>query len=164
MSVQRLMMPICALIGAAGLFMFGRHVWNASVPQPEPPGITVRSEILTIYAPKALIGFAKAHPEITTNDELVRLIREAKLNVWFATVARRHQANGFFTDVSIWYRPGERPECFDDAKAVLRTLAGDRRGPGIMVYTNARTEVIEDAMMEMEPADGLRQLLTQGKP
>jgi len=24
--------------------------------------------------------------------------------------------------------------------------------------------VIEDAMMEMEPADGLRQLLTQGKP
>jgi hypothetical protein len=164
MSVQRLMMPICALIGAAGLFMFGRHVWNASVPQPEPPGITVRSEILTIYAPKALIGFAKAHPEITTNDELVRLIREAKLNVWFATVARLHQANGFFTDVSIWYRPGERPECFDDAKAVLRTLAGDRRGPGIMVYTNARTEVIEDAMMEMEPADGLRQLLTQGKP
>jgi hypothetical protein len=164
MSVQRLMMPICALIGAAGLFMFGRHVWNASVPQPEPPGITVRSEILTIYAPKALIGFAKAHPEITTNDELVRLIREAKLNVWFATVARLHQANGFFTDVPIWYRPGERPECFDDAKAVLRTLAGDRRGPGIMVYTNARTEVIEDAMMEMEPADGLRQLLTQGKP
>jgi hypothetical protein len=94
----------------------------------------------------------------------VRLIRAAKLNVWFATVARLHQANGFFTSVPIWYRPGERPECFDDAKAVLRMLAGDCPWPCIMAYTNARTEVIDDAMMEMEPVDGLKQLLTQGKP
>jgi hypothetical protein len=160
MHVQRLMMPICALIGAAGLFLFGRHVWTASAPQPEPSGIADSSEILTVYAPQALIEFAKAHPEIATNDELVRLIREAKLNVWFATVARLHQANGFFTDIPIWYRPGERPECFDDAKAALRMLAGDRRGAGIVAYTNARTEVIDDAMMKIEPAEGLRQLLT----
>jgi hypothetical protein len=80
--------------------------------------------------------------------------------VWFATVARNHQANGNFSDIPIWYRPGERPECFDDAKAALRMLAGDRRGPGIMAYTNARTEVIDDAMMKIEPAEGLRQLPT----
>ncbi len=141
--------------------LFGRHVWNASVPQPEPPGITVRSEMLTIYAPKALIDFAKAHAEIAPNDELVRLIREAKLNVWFATFARLHQVSGFFTDVPIWYRPGERPECFDNAKAVLLMLAGNRPGPGTVAYRNAKTEVIEDVMMEMEPVDGLRQLLTR---
>ena len=129
MRVERLIMALCTLMGAAGLSLFGRHVWNAGAPQTEPSGITIRSEILTIYAPKALIDFAKAHPEITTNDELVRLIREAKLNVWFATVGRNHQANGFFTDVPIWYRPGERPECFDNAKAVLLTLAGNRPGP-----------------------------------
>jgi hypothetical protein len=160
MRAERLITTLCALMGAAGLFLFARHVWNASAPPSEPSGIAIRSEILTIYAPNALIDFANAHPEITTNDELVRLIREAKLNVWFATVARLHQANGFFTDVPIWYRPGERPECFDDAKAALRMLAGDRRGPGIMAYTNARTEVIDDAMMKIEPAEGLRQLLT----
>jgi hypothetical protein len=159
MRVERLIMALCALLGVAGLFLFARHVWNASVPQPEPPGFTVRSEILTIYAPKALIDFAKAHAEITTNDELVRLIREAKLNVWFTTVARLHQANGFFTDIPISYRPGERPECFDKTKAVLLTLAGNRPGPGTEAYRNAMIEVIEDAMMEMEPAEGLRQLL-----
>ena len=141
--------------------LFARHVWNAGAPQTESSGIAVKSEILTIYAPKALIDFAKAHAEITTNDELVRLIREAKLNVWFATVTRLHQANGFFTDVPIWYRPGERPECFDNAKAVLLTLAGNRPGSGTVDYTNANTEVIEDGMIEMEPADGLRQLLTR---
>jgi hypothetical protein len=152
-------MALCTLMGAAGLFSFGRHVWNASAPQREPPGITVRSEIVTIYAPKALVDFAKAHPETTTNDELVRLIREAKLDVWFATVTRQHQTNGIFTDVPIWYRPGERPECFYNAKAALRMLAGDRPGPGIFDYTNARTEVIDDAMMELEPVEGVRQLL-----
>jgi hypothetical protein len=164
MRVERLIMALCALIGTAGLFSFGRHVWNSSAPQTERSGITVRSEILIIYAPKALIDVAKAHAEITTNDELVRLIREAMLNVWFATVTRLHQANGFFTDIPIWYRPGQRPERSDNAKAALRMLAGDRRGHGILAYTNARTEVIDDAMMEMDPAEGLRQLLTQGKP
>ncbi len=159
MRVERLIMALCALLGGAGLFLFARHVWNASAPQREPPGITVRSEILTIYAPEALIDFAKAHPEITTNDELVRLIRQAKLNVWFAIVVRNHQANGNFTDVAISYRPGERPECFDDAKAVLLKVTGNRPGPCTMAYRNAKIEVIEDAMMEMEPVDGLRQLL-----
>ena len=91
----------------------------------------------------------------------MRLIREAKLNVWFAIVARNHQANGNFTDVAISYRPGERPECFDNTKAVLLTLAGNRPGPGTVAFTKAKTEVIEDAMMEMEPVDGLRQLLTR---
>jgi hypothetical protein len=100
MRVERLIMTLCTLMGAASLFLFARHVWNASAPQSEPSGITIRSEILTIYAPKALIDFAKAHPEISTNDELVRLIREAKLNVWFASVARLHQANGNLADVS----------------------------------------------------------------
>jgi hypothetical protein len=159
MRVERLILALCTLMGAAGLFLFGRHVWNASAPQTKPSGITVRTEILTIYAPKALINFAKAHPEVPTNDELVRLIRQAKLNVWFAIDGRNHQANANFTDIAICYRPGERPECFEDAKAALRMLAGDRRGPGTVADTNARTEVIDDAMMEMEPVDGLRQLL-----
>jgi hypothetical protein len=154
-------MALCALIGAAGLFLFGRHVWNASAPQTEPSGITITSEILIIYAPKALIDFAKAHPETPTNDDLVRLIREAKLNVWFAIVDRHHQANGNFADVAISYRPGEKPECFDHVKAVLLTLAGHRPRPGTVDYTNATIEVIDDAMMEMEPMAGLRQLLTR---
>ena len=161
MRLERLIMALCALMGAADLFLFGRHVWNASAPQTEKSDITVRSEILTIYAPKALIDFAHAHPEITTNDELVGLIREAKLNVWLAIIARNHQASGNFADVAISYRPGERPECFHSIKAVLLTLAGNRPVPGTVGYRNANTEVIDDAMMDTEPVDGLRQLLTR---
>ena len=159
MRVERLVMALSTLLGAAGLFLFGRHVWNAIAPQTEPSGITIRSEILTIYASKPLIDFAQAHPEITTNDELVRLIREAKLNVWFAIVGKNYQANGNFTDAAISYRPGEGQECFDNTKAVLLTLAGNRQVLGAVAFRNAKIEVIEDAMMEMEPVEGLRQLL-----
>jgi hypothetical protein len=155
MRVQQLIIALCALIGVAGLLLFGRHVWNASVPQTEPSGITIRSEIPTIYAPKALIDFAKAHPDITTNDELVRLIREAKLNVWFAILTRHHQANGRFADVAYWYRPGEKPECFDNARAALLTLAGNPPEPSTVDFRNTKTKVLDDAMMEMEPVDAL---------
>jgi hypothetical protein len=160
MSREQVTTPICAIIAVALLFCFGRDVWKSSIDQTGPSGITVRSEVLTIFAPKALIEFAKAHPEITTNDELVRLVGEAKLSVWFATVARNHQANGIYADLSTSYRLGERPECFDTTKAVLRALAGNRPHSETVSYANARIEVIEEAMMEMAPVEGLRQLLT----
>jgi hypothetical protein len=161
MNHERLGIAFGALIGVAGLFLFARHVSNGGAPQTEPSGITIRSDILTIYAPIALIDFAQAHPEITTNDELVRLIRQAKLNVWFAIVGRNHEANGNSAEVAVSFRPGERPECFDNTKAVLLALAGNRPGPRAVAYRNAKTDVIEDAMMEMEPVDGLSLLLAR---
>jgi hypothetical protein len=159
MNVERLAMTVCALIGAVVLFLFGRHVWHAGAEQTEPSGIIVRSEVLTIYTPKALIDFATAHPEITTNDELVRLIRQAKLNVWFATITRHHQTNGLTADISQAFRVGERPECFDMVQTVLLTLAGNRPAHDPVSYTDAEIEVFEDAMMEMIPVEGLRELL-----
>jgi hypothetical protein len=76
------------------LFSFGRHVWNAGASRSEPPGLTVRSEIRTVYAPKRIIDFARAHPAIATNDELVRLVREARLEAWFGVVFRCYPGNG----------------------------------------------------------------------
>jgi hypothetical protein len=158
MRVERLVIVLGALIGAVGLFLFGRHVWHAGTRHPGRPGFTVRSEVLTIYAPKSLIDFAKAHPQIETNDELVRLIREAKLNVWFAMVDRNHQASGLSTDILLSYRPGERPDCFEITKTVLSTLAGNPRGLGTEAYSTAQIEVLEEAMMVMDPVEGSRRL------
>jgi Flp pilus assembly protein CpaB len=33
MTVERLIMALCALMGAAGLSLFGRHVWTAGAAQ-----------------------------------------------------------------------------------------------------------------------------------
>jgi hypothetical protein len=140
------------------LVSFGRHVWHAGADQTEPSGISVSSEVLTNYAPQALIDFAKAHPGITTNDELVRVTREAKLNVWFAIVTRHHQANGVITDVPILYRTGERGD-FGIVQPVLLTLAGKGPAAGPEAYANAKIEVVDDAKIDEDPLKGLRELL-----
>jgi hypothetical protein len=146
-------MALGALIGVTGLFLFGRHVWNGAAHHSGLPSVTVRSEILTIYAPKAPVVFATAHPEIGTNDELVRLIQDEKLKVWFAIVVRHHQVDGLFADILLSYRPGERPENFEITKAVLVSLAGNPPTSGTEGYTKAHIEVLDDAVMERDVAE-----------
>src|SRR4051794_19623100 len=91
---ERLVLPLVALLGAMGLFSFARHIWDAGASRDEPPGLTVRTEIRMIFARQRIIDFARAHPAIATNDDLVRLIREAKLDAWFGVVFRYYQDNG----------------------------------------------------------------------
>jgi hypothetical protein len=157
--IEQFLIPSCAFIGAIGLFLFARHAWNAGAPNTEPTGIPVRWAIPTIYAPQALIDFAKAHPEISSNADLVRLIREAKLDVWFATVLRSHKSDGRFADVPRCHRLGERPEDFLNERAALLTLAGSPPESDSLDWTDAKVEIIEEAMMKLEPKEGLRQLL-----
>ena len=95
-----------ALLGAMALVSFGRHVWKAGASRSEPPNLTVRSEFRTIYAPRRIIDFAGAHPAIATNDELVRLVREARLEAWFGVVFRCYQSNGEAVDLPVAVRPG----------------------------------------------------------
>jgi hypothetical protein len=152
-------MTILSLLGGAGLFLFAIHVWKAGVKSTEPPGLTVRSEILTIYAPMTLIDFARAHPEIGTNEELLHLIREAKLKVWFAEVVRNYQASGRFDDILFTDRPGERPESLERTKSVLLTLSDNPPCSDTVDYKKARIVVLDAAMMDVEPMEGLRGLL-----
>jgi hypothetical protein len=161
MRRERLTMILSTLVGAAALFGFGRHTWKSRVDETEDHSMTLRCEVLTIYTSKAFVEFAKAHPDITTNAELVRLLGESKIDGWFATVSRLHQANGAVTYLALSYRLGDRLECFNETKVVVRALARDCLGPDAADCENAQIEVVEDAMMGMEPVQGLRQLLSR---
>jgi hypothetical protein len=144
------------------LVSFGRHVWDGGASRSEPPGLIVRSEVRTIYAPKALIDFARTHPAIATNDELVRLVREARLEAWFGVVFRSYQVNGDVVDLPVAVRPGEDPQFFENTRGVLCLLAGDAAGSPAAVRTSVEIEVIEDALMNLEPVEGLKRLLRRG--
>jgi hypothetical protein len=64
-------------------------------------------------------------------------------------------------NVQASYRPGEMPVYFDNTKAVLLTLAGNPPRSGAVNYMKAKIVVMEDTLIEMEPVEGLRQLLTR---
>jgi hypothetical protein len=159
---ERFVLAFVALLGAMALFSFGHHVGDAGASRSEPPNLTVRSEFRTIYAPRRIIDFARAHPAIATNDELVRLVREARLEAWFGVVFRCYQGNGDVVDLPVAVRPGEDPEFFENTRGVLCLLAGDTVGSPAAHRTNVEIEVIEDALMNMEPVEGLKRLLGRG--
>jgi hypothetical protein len=154
-----LIMAVCAIAGATGLLLFGRSVWNEGNFHAAASGVTVRSEVQTIFAPKALIAFASEHIDVSTHDELVRKVREAKLRVWFAVAFKYHQADGSFAKVPIACRLGERPESFRNEKAILLRLAGRPPWSSFWECAEADVVVFDDALLEMEPLDGLRSLL-----
>jgi hypothetical protein len=151
-----------ALLGAMALVSFGRHVWKAGASRSEPPNLIVRSKFRTIYAPKRIIDFARAHPSIATNDELVRLVREARLEAWFGVVFRCYQGNGDVVDLPVAVRPGEDPLFFENTRGVLCLLAGGAAGSPAADPTDVEIEVIEDALMNTEPVEGLRRVLGRG--
>src|SRR5262249_24851605 len=111
---ERFVLAFVALLGAMALFAFGRHVWQAGASRSEPLGLTVWSEIRTIYAPKGIIDFARSHPAIATNDELVRLVREARLEAWFGVVFWNYQGNVDVVDLAMAVRPGEHVQVFEN--------------------------------------------------
>jgi hypothetical protein len=156
------MLASVALLGAMALVSFGRQVWQAGASRSEPPVLIIRSEFRTIYASKGVIDFARAHPAIATNDELVRLVREARLGAWFGVVFRTYQDNGDVVDIAMAIRPGERPGDFGNTRGVLCLLAGKPTGSPAVDRTSVEIEVIEDALMNMEPVDGLKRVLWRG--
>ena len=151
-----------ALLGAMALVSFGHHVWKAGASRSEPPNLTDRWEFRTIYAPRRIIDFARAHPAIATNDELVRLVRAARLEAWFGVVFRCYQSNGDVVDLPVAIRPGEDPQFFENTRGVLCLLAGDAAGSPTADPTDVEIEVIEDALMNTEPVEGLRRVLGRG--
>jgi hypothetical protein len=159
---ERYVLAFVALLGAMALVSFGRHVWKAGASRSEPPNLTVRSEVRTIYAPRRIIDFARAHPAIATNDELARLVREARLEGSFGVVFRCYQGNGEVVDLPIAVRPGEDPPFFENTRGLLRLLAGDVPGSPTADPTDVEIEVIEDALMNTEPVEGLRRVLGRG--
>jgi hypothetical protein len=162
---ERFLLAFVALLGSMELFSLGHHVWDAGAsrsPDGSGAGLTVRSEIRTIYAPKGIIDFARAHPAIATNDELVRLVGEARLGAWFGIAFRCYQDNGDVVDIAMAIRPGERLEDFGNTQGVLCLLAGKPTGSPAVDRTSVEIEVIEEALMNMEPVDGLRRVLWRG--
>jgi hypothetical protein len=156
--LEPFVLALVAVLGALALYSFGRHVWNDGASRSDPPGTIVRCEIRTIFAPRLLVEFAKAHPEIATNDELIRLVREA----WFAVVFRTCSSDGEVVDIPMPSRPGEYLHNFEDTRAVLCLLAGKSPGSPATDPTKVEIEMIDDALMNIEPVEGLKQLLGRG--
>ena len=118
----------------------------------------VDQELVAIYAPAALIQFAKTHDpgSIATNDELARLIEQEGLqSCWMITQTYWSRGDGSYTPVI--FRPGDFAYRFPGTKACLQAMAGSPTAE----YANTRIVVIPERLLAKEPLDALPELLRQ---
>jgi hypothetical protein len=150
--VARAALVAAALIGAAGLFLYGRSVWRAGSPSLNRYSPTIHQELLALYAPAALIEFARAHGSIATNDELLRLLDQAGLrNCWMVAVNRGRQKNGQVTTTPMVIHLGRHDYLFVLSRDYLHALAGNPRDVQIVV--------IPEDLLAKEPVEALAELL-----
>jgi hypothetical protein len=77
-------------------------------------------------------------------------------------VFRNYHGNGDGVDRAMAIRPGENPQAFETTRGVLCLLAGDATRSPAADPTDVEIELIEDALMSMEPVEGLRRVLWRG--
>jgi len=126
--------------------------------------VPIRSELQIIFAPKALIEFAKRHPEIEDHEELSSLLGEQRLDgLWYASVALNLLSNGErYRSVNYVY-PARMPHLFPSAKAVLETLGGNARVYTTDDYTKARISILSEENLRLGPQAVLADLVERDR-
>jgi hypothetical protein len=148
-----------AVIGAAGLLLFGRIIWTAARAPDARDNPKISQDFLRIYAPAALINFAKTQHSIETNEELIRLIGQADLHeCWFVVVTRSQMQDGQIIDVPVIFRPGQIANQFVLIRNYLHTLAGSTLDEH---RADATVVVIPSNLITKEPLRALPELLEQ---
>ncbi len=112
----------------------------------EPPnsGVIVRSEVLYVCIPQALIDLAKrdleAHVAWTHDDWKAALERQGHENVCYGLIVRAYQTNGRAVDLAFVRYPHREPENFEALLDVL-AIAADRPPAGHLAWDYSRTTV-----------------------
>jgi hypothetical protein len=111
------------------------HKFDATQPASEPEldeppnsGLIVRSEVLYVCIPQALIDLAKrdleAHVDSTYDDWKATLERHGHQNVCYGLLVRTHQKNGRVVDLTFVRYPHREPQIFQELLDVLAIEAG----------------------------------------
>ena len=153
----------CAVgLGAAGLLVVADGVRrNASRSEGRiTRAVAVRSEFQVIFAPQALIEFARSHPAIEDHEELSLLLGEQNLDeLWYACVALNLLSTGERNQSVNYVYPARMPHVFPNVKAVLETLRGDVRTHSSNDYSKARISILSDENLRLGPQAVLADLV-----
>lgn len=134
----------------------GKEVADEGAYEPQ----IAQSEILTVYAPQALIDFARNNRNITSQEVLLQKLEQEGLSkVWLATKTKLDHTDGTSIIVPLAFRPGERPMNLDETCAAMETLAGDPPRTDAMDCSRAEVVPIDDATGALGPFEGMRKLL-----
>jgi hypothetical protein len=143
----------------------------AEAPAPEEPrgsGIVLRTEVTTIWMPRALRDLARhrANPPVDCSPEELQtyLGRNGWSPAWYALTYRGHQVNGAFGDITWIRRLSEAADYLDELQAVMATAAGWPPRDEGRDFSNARIEVIPETLQAVDPREAITRLMADPAP
>jgi hypothetical protein len=153
----------CAVIlGGIGLVMFAESIQRQS-SRSEGRIVRVfpiRSEIQNIFAPQALIDFARKHPSIKNHAEMVKLLESESLGeVWFATLSLDLLNNGeLYRDVNYIY-PAKMSHRFPTTQEVMGVLGSWSDSYDSGHFSRVEIEMIPAEVAKLEASSIVTDLL-----
>jgi hypothetical protein len=144
----------CAVVlGGVGLVMFAESIQRQ--PSKSEGRIVrvfpLRSEIHNIFAPQALIDFARKHRSIETHAELAKLLESESLGeVWFATVSFDLLNNGDLYRGLNYIYPAKMSHRFPTTREVLGALGGWSDSYDSAHFSRVRIEKIPEEVAKLE--------------
>jgi hypothetical protein len=158
--------------GAIGLTCFASQVSNQdqklAAANQLSSGINVRSEVLDIWLPAALIELAKSESPtrvIRTHENLMRFLeRCGQKNVWYAMTLRLHQADGDFVDIAFIRQPYRQLCLFSEFLVILAVAAGDSPDKPPDEFSTTFVHLLPESLLKRDPRDAIADLLADPAP
>jgi hypothetical protein len=140
-----------------------RQAPDAEVPPGS--GIVLRTEITTIWIPRALRDLALCDARPPLDRSPVELLTCLKQNVWipdwYALTYRGHQVNHGFADITLIRRLSEAANHVEELQAVMATAAGRPPRREARDFSRARVKVVPDTMQAMDPREAIARLMAE---
>lgn len=147
-----------AFLGSLGLIGFANALQRRVNQGGKSEGritrrVNLKSEIRSIFAPQALIDFARRHPSIENYNQLVLLLEDEGLGrSWYVIAATDVLSNGECRRNVCYVHPSTMPYRFPSSRMVLEILRGESP-PGTRVGDRkAKIVVIPDKLADQDPA------------
>lgn len=153
-----------AMLAPVLVLMWACRPTLAPAPEgPLGPGIIVRSEVTTIWIPRALRDLARLQagepvdcpPEALETD----LGRDRWRAAWYALTYRGHQANGGFAVITQIRHLSDVADHLEELQAVMATVAGRPPQYEGRDFSHARVEVIPDTLQAVDPREAIIRLM-----
>jgi hypothetical protein len=156
--------------GLLGLTLFARQIARQDrvsvAPNITGGGIIVRSEVLRLWLPRALIDMAKRQSlplRIRTHHELRQSLEgQHQRGVWYALTSRVHKFNGEFDDITTIRWPYRDSRYFSELLDVLAVAGGNPASEPNSGFSNVSISVLPEELLMREPRDAMHEALETG--
>jgi hypothetical protein len=128
---------------------------EADKPKPSESGVTVRSEVLAVWAPQALIDLVhhQGAEMVGLSPEAFRtfLKQHGLSETWCVKVFRNHQENGETTDMALTVLANHPRRPIERLQELVSVIAGNPESSAVVDYSHTTVKAIPTHLLTADP-------------